>query len=145
MTDSLYIVALDGTDNSGRALDFACGLAKETGAKLLLTHVINWSGFQPVSAMEVAARPIDKGAEEKYTREKILGPAKKAAEAKGVEAETWFNWGNPARAINEQAEKKGASMIVMGRSGHGSIAELVLGSVSNALAHHSKIPVVLVP
>lgn len=141
----LYVVPLDNSEPSKRALDFAIFLAGQTGARLLLIHVINWSGFMPVSALEMAERPADKKKEEEYTKGKILAPALKKATDKGVDAETYFNWGNPARLIHQRAAKQGAEMIILGRRGHTQIAELVIGSVANSLAHHSKIPVVLVP
>lgn len=146
MTDkTLYMVAMDGSENSARAVDFAVDLAKKTGAGLLIAHVINWVGFRPTSALEVTERPVDQKEQKKYTVEHILNPAAEKARAAGVEVSTYHTWGNPARGLHKKAQNKGASMIIMGRSGHGNIAELVLGSVSNALVHHSKIPVVLVP
>jgi len=90
-------------------------------------------------------QPADRDMEEKYALENILQPAQAKAEAAGVKAETWQGWGNPARLVQEQAKKKDADMVIMGRSGHGSITELVIGGVSNALVHHSDLPVMLVP
>lgn len=145
MSNPLYVIAVDGTENSARALDFACQLAKQTGASLMLAHVINWSGFQPVSALEMVKRPVDKKTQEKFTRDKILAPALATAEGQSVKAGTWYNWGHPAKQIQKMANDKGAAMIIMGKSGHGTIAELVLGSISNSLVHHSNLPVVLVP
>ena len=45
----------------------------------------------------------------------------------------------------ERQKKKKASMVVVGRRGRSSIADLVLGSVANSLAHTLGVPVVLVP
>jgi len=145
MSNPLYVVAVDGTENGARALGFACKLAKQSGASLLLAHVINWSGTMPISPLEVVDQPLDKAKEEDITREKILGPALETAKAAGVKADSWFNWGHPAKQMQKLANDKGAVMIIMGKSGHGTIAELVLGSVSNSLVHHSNLPVVLVP
>ena len=39
----------------------------------------------------------------------------------------------------------GAEVIVVGRTGRSQIAEILLGSVTHFLTHHSTIPVVVVP
>jgi nucleotide-binding universal stress UspA family protein len=53
--------------------------------------------------------------------------------------------GGPAKqAILDEAEKWGADLIVMGSRGLGAWSRLVLGSVSNAVAHHAKCSVEVV-
>ena len=51
--------------------------------------------------------------------------------------------GGPGHAIVERAEKVGADMIVIGTRGLGTIRRTVLGSVSDYVVHHAKIPVVV--
>ena len=47
----------------------------------------------------------------------------------------------PGPAILKKADEVGASMIVMGSRGLGLLRRTMLGSVSNYVLHHSKIPV----
>ena len=47
----------------------------------------------------------------------------------------------PGPAILKKAEEVGASMIVMGSRGLGLLRRTMLGSVSDYVLHHSKIPV----
>ena len=47
----------------------------------------------------------------------------------------------PGPSIIKKAEEVGASMIVMGSRGLGMIRRTMLGSVSDYVLHHSKIPV----
>jgi nucleotide-binding universal stress UspA family protein len=46
---------------------------------------------------------------------------------------------------NLVTESKGAALLVVGRSGHGSLARLVVGSVSRYVTKHATCPVVVVP
>jgi nucleotide-binding universal stress UspA family protein len=53
--------------------------------------------------------------------------------------------GNPADELNRVAAEENADFLVVGRRGRGGFAEMVLGSVPHALAHHGRCPVVIVP
>jgi nucleotide-binding universal stress UspA family protein len=57
--------------------------------------------------------------------------------------ETYLDQGSPATALLKASED--ASMIVLGTRGIGATHALVLGSVSYAVAHRAKCPVVLIP
>jgi nucleotide-binding universal stress UspA family protein len=50
--------------------------------------------------------------------------------------------GNPAHAILATAEH--ADMLVVGKRGHGSFADALVGSVSVRCLHHANCPVVVV-
>ena len=52
--------------------------------------------------------------------------------------------GSPKEVIVERAEEWGADLIVMGSRGLGAWNRLLLGSVSNAVAHHAKCSVEIV-
>ena len=51
--------------------------------------------------------------------------------------------GTPARALLEYSA--GADLLVVGSRGLGGFRDLLLGSVSTQLAHHSRCPLVIVP
>ncbi|MDF2627435.1 MAG: universal stress protein [Symbiobacteriaceae bacterium] len=50
-----------------------------------------------------------------------------------------------AETILAQAEEGGFDLIVMGRRGHSSLRELLMGSVSQGVLHRAKVPVLIVP
>lgn len=146
MSDAyLYVVGVDGSPPSRRAVDFAARHAKHSGGTLLLANIIHWSGYTPLSVDEAMRRPIDKKEEERIAKEEVLAPLSEIAREHGVEVETTHSWGHPADALKKLAHERGAEMIVVGRRGHSNLAEIILGSVSNSIAHISDIPVVIVP
>ena len=53
--------------------------------------------------------------------------------------------GPSAETILSHADSLGASLIIMGTHGHGKLYHLILGSVSNSVLKHAKVPVLLVP
>ncbi len=144
-SDHLYIVGVDGSDTSRRAVRFAANHAKHSGGRLLLANIIHWSGYTPLSVEEAMRRPVDKKDEERIAREEVLEPLSRIATDAGVEVETYFTWGHPAKSLKKLAGERGAEMIVVGRRGHSNFVEMIMGSVANSIAHVSDIPVVLVP
>jgi len=53
--------------------------------------------------------------------------------------------GLAAETILVEAEKRGCELIVMGRRGRSTLRELLMGSVSQAVLHRAKVPVLMVP
>ncbi|MGD1049950.1 MAG: universal stress protein [Solirubrobacteraceae bacterium] len=51
----------------------------------------------------------------------------------------------PWKGILEAAETLDAKLIVVGARGHSTVESLVLGAVSNAVVHHSKRSVLVIP
>jgi nucleotide-binding universal stress UspA family protein len=75
---------------------------------------------------------------------KFLADARKRAAQKGILFKSKIIWGSPVCEIQEMTKAKKFDLIVIGARGMGSIKELFLGSVSNAIVHKSKIPVMVV-
>lgn len=141
----LYLVAVDGSEWANRAADQAIRQASQTGATVKLITVIPWSGYQPLTLDEMAHRPLEKHEEEATAKEVILDPILEKHKESGVDVSGEFLWGHPVKVIQERAKKEKASQVFIGRRGRSRIADLVLGSVANSLAHSLGVPIVLVP
>lgn len=141
----IYLVAVDGSEWSDRAADRAIDLAQKTDAEVHFVTAVQWAKYQPMYVAEFSAPPLDTDEAEKVEREKILDPLNKRFADSGVEIKSTLLWGHPVDIIRDQAKKQHANMIFVGRRGRSKVADLLLGSVANSLAHTAGIPVVLVP
>ncbi len=66
--------------------------------------------------------------------------------AKGTrEADILLTYGSPAAEILNVAKRDDYSFIIMGSQGRGYVKETFLGSVSNKVARHASLPVLLIP
>jgi len=142
---SLYLVAVDGSEWGNRAADHAVRVAKDTGAEVRLVTVIPWSGFQPLTLEEMVQRPLEKEEEERSTKEEILQPLLDKHADTGVTLSSEYHWGHPVDVIRKLAKKEKADQVFIGRRGRSRVADLILGSVANSLAHSLGVPIVLVP
>lgn len=132
------VVALDGSENAGRASSLATELASESGAKLIVAHV--------------AEHTIGKGGGDlQVDQEELKAEIEKQADelkAGGLEVEVAIRdemVGGPAHAIAEIAANAGADLIVVGTRGHSPVAGLLLGSVTQRLLHIAACPVLSIP
>ncbi|GAA4947546.1 universal stress protein [Streptomonospora halophila] len=137
------VAGLDGSDDAKVALRTAFAEAARTGAPLVAVHA--WSVPAPVdaapfSAAGYAADREDTAARaDKYVR--TLVEAARTTETDGVPVRVVAVEDHPAHAL--LAEGRGAALIVVGSRGRGGFAGLLLGSVSQAVLHHSAVPVLV--
>lgn len=64
---------------------------------------------------------------------------------KGIRGEVKAEIGRPGEVVVNTADKLNASMIVMGSRGLGLVRRTILGSVSEYVIHHTRVPVTIVP
>jgi nucleotide-binding universal stress UspA family protein len=73
-----------------------------------------------------------------------LREASAQAQEAGVEAETYARQGDPADAILDVAEERGADLIVVGNKGMTGAKRFLLGSVPNKVSHHAPCSVLII-
>jgi nucleotide-binding universal stress UspA family protein len=141
------LVPVDGSDASMRTVRHVIGL-KEAFRNKLEVLLVNVQAPVPMKLLLLEGRPseIDRleGPAKAHGAE-LQAAAKAALDGAGIENTPHVEIGEAAPAIASLARTHHCEMIVMGTRGAGSIAGLILGSVSNKVVHLSSVPVLLVP
>jgi nucleotide-binding universal stress UspA family protein len=136
------LIATDGSDSAREALEFGLDLAAEQGAWAFVVHVVPAVDVMPYPNIGYVAPALPHEFTE-HDRESLQEAAELAAE-KGVRVETALLKGRPADEIVAFADNIDADLIVVGSRGHGVITSALLGSVSSAVVHESRRPVLVV-
>ena len=76
--------------------------------------------------------------------EATLRDAAEEVEEAGIEVETFAREGDPADAILDVAEERGADLIVVGNKGMTGAKRFLLGSVPNKVSHHAPCSVLII-
>ena len=132
------LVAIDGSQQSKAALTLATDLAQRYRASLCLLHA-----FPHVSDL-LGTPQYEHLLEARSAIGQQILESTRAQVAKDVPVETQLIEGPAAPAILRVAVEDRCDMIVMGSRGHGQLAGMLLGSVSNAVAQRANCPVLIV-
>jgi universal stress protein A len=124
----------DFSKPSEYALRFACALARDYKARLLLLHVVEPPVYYGELGMTVPL-PADFH-ESLHNRLAHLVPADS-----GIPVETVLVEGGAAREILRVAEEQHCSLIVLGTHGRTGLSRVLLGSVAEDVIRHSRVPV----
>ena len=131
------ILAVDGSEPSRRASEFAGRLALDTHSEVVVLHVreteVTYAGAFPLETPDAAEEFVD-------TEVRRLKNQGVSARGEVVPA----LYGRASRVILEIADTEGADMVVMGSRGRSDLAGLVLGSVTHKVIHLAHCPVLLV-
>jgi nucleotide-binding universal stress UspA family protein len=139
------VVGTDGSDTAKKAVTAAVDLAKEIGAKLDIV-----SAYEPVpqSRLREEARQAPEDMQwminPREDVEATLRDAAEEVEEAGIDVETFAREGDPADAILDVAEERGADLIVVGNKGMTGAKRFLLGSVPNKVSHHAPCSVLIV-
>ena len=141
----LFIVGVDGSEGSRRALYYAGQLARQVGAGLLVVHVLPDApgGDLAPTAPELAFGQQEQEVEAAHAR--MLEPLVAEARELGLYVEVKALHGDPATVLAELAAVREARQIVIGRQPHSRLHDFLLGSTLSSLAKKTTVPVTLVP
>jgi nucleotide-binding universal stress UspA family protein len=137
----MIVVGVDGSESSKAALRFAAAEAALRDVKLRI--VCAW--HVPTAVYAGEGMPVDLATDLENEAKNIAAEA--LAEAgrlhPGIDREVRTPMGQPADMLVEEAEF--AELVVVGTRGRGGLGSLLLGSVSQHVAHHAECPIVIVP
>ena len=131
------LVAVENSPADRTILTHVAGLAKMTGASLLLVHVADgW-----------AARNFDqlklRESEEMTSDRAYLEEVRAGLEAQGFTVETRLALGDPATELIKASEELGVDLIAMSTHGHRFVKDLLFGATADKVRHLVKVPVLL--
>jgi len=145
---SKILVPTDGSATARKAVEYASGLAKQTGASLILLSVIDRSLFMSKAIPSVVApahlaEPVEDYL--KQAAEAYLEEAERLCERKGIKSRKVIMTGHPVEEIIKEAERSKVDLIVIGSHGMSALKAALLGSVTFGVIHKdTKIPVLVV-
>ena len=128
------LVPLDGSSLAERALPFACRLAAQHGAEVVLARVVEPAGGAPVAAGEHSAI----GAAQLYLED----IASRLPLRQPIQTAVYY--GDPLEGILDEIQLRRPDLVVMATHGRTGL-RVVLGSVADAVARRSPAPVLLIP
>jgi nucleotide-binding universal stress UspA family protein len=146
------LVCFDGSEDAAVAIAAAARDLSGSEAVVLTVWepVHSWAPYDPatiltapVSRLASNALGLDEAARD-VAQERMERGTVLAAEA-GFRATGRLEEGKPWRIICQVALELGADPIVMGARGLGRMESVLLGSVSLAVVHHARRPVLVVP
>jgi len=139
------VVGTDGSQTAQEAVRQAADLAARVGARLEIV-----SAYEPVSSARLREEAQQIPADLQWIvnpREDVdatLRAAAAIAKEAGVESEAYARQGDPADAILDVAEERGADLIVVGNKGMTGAKRFLLGSVPNKVSHHAPCSVLII-
>ena len=140
-----FLVGIDDSDCSRRALEFARRRAQTMNARLVVVYVIEWSPYSFNTPEENEERHKRREEEISLARQSVLDPALGKLKDAGIEAEGIVRHGNVADVLNGLAAEHRAIQIVVGKVGASGLKSLIFGSVTSKLVQVATVPVTVVP
>jgi nucleotide-binding universal stress UspA family protein len=136
------LVPVDGSDPSTRALSTALQMARDTGGRVRLLHVLDELAY--LSGYEYNAQVLEAARKQAA---KVLDDGMTAAESSGVPADKRLVE-SPGRRLGEvvaeEAHAWDADLVVVGTHGRRGVSRALLGSGAEQVIRMAPLPVLAV-
>jgi nucleotide-binding universal stress UspA family protein len=147
------LVAVDGSEHSRKALNYAIELTKKFDGKITVVNVYSVvvPQTQPIDGLSTpamtgtsAAMAARMAEDAKLKGEQILVEAERFAEESGVLVEKVLREGDAVNEIVAEAKTGNFNLVVVGHRGMSKLKEILLGGVSEGVSHKAPCPVLIV-
>ncbi|MDE1829946.1 MAG: universal stress protein [Thaumarchaeota archaeon] len=140
---SKILVAIDGSEPSMKAADFAISEAKRNNAKLIALNVICLPTCSSDYVFLPYAEMVDAGKQE---AEKWFEIIRHKAQQSNVEVNTDVvtESRSATAGIVDYAEKEKVDMIIVGTTGRSAIKRVLLGNVASGVVTYATCPVMVI-
>lgn len=136
------LIATDGSETAKEAADFGIEMIGCTGAKVYALYVIDTTPYRSIPLDQIWSKEtLDEFEKAGYEATSYVEKIGKAA---GVEVESRVLRGHPAEKIVSFAEDNNIDMIIVGSLGKSGYERVLLGSVSEKVVRHARVPVLVV-
>ena len=138
------LVPTDGSEITAKAIDAAIELAKSIGAELCTISVKEPFPYSAISEMQPTPPQEFFDAQERIANQRVQSVVDLArAAGVGCQAHT-VEALHPWEAIIDHAKRMECDLLVMASHGRRGVSALLLGSETQKVLTHSKIPVLVV-
>ena len=142
------LIATDGSELAGKAVDHGLALARDMGARVTLLTVSEPVVLGTDDALNLGVLSTI-NADLQQAREraaaKLFAPATERAAAEGVQVDTRHVVDrHPAEAIVEVAREAGCDLVVMASHGRRGLRRLLLGSQTSEVLGQCDVPVLVI-
>jgi nucleotide-binding universal stress UspA family protein len=138
------LIPTDGSELSAKAVRDGLQFAKEIGARVTALHVTPPFYPSELTPSALTAHAQEHEAKSRESARRALGAAEEAARAAGVQCTGVHRVGDgPFEEIIHAAAESGCDLIFMASHGRRGVTAMLLGSETNKVLTHSKIPVLV--
>lgn len=137
------IVATDFSDNATRAAQLALHWFPRARMQLVHAYFVAFEGRMRMAG--ASSEDIERYRADECSRAEQKVEAQLTAVHAKASVGKLLRLGSPAAVLNEQAERLGADLIVIGKHGGTAWDERLLGSVTQNVLYHAGCSVLLVP
>ena len=138
------LVPTDGSDVTAKAVETAINLARSLKARLYTISVKEPFPYSAISEMQPTPPQEFYDAQERIASQRIKAVSEACAAA-GVECEAHTVEAlHPWEAIIDHAKQMDCDLLVMASHGRRGVSALLLGSETQKVLTHSKLPVLVV-